>query len=38
MIKGLLKGVVYTTSFVLLGTIGLTVVANLTEKDRKGSE
>jgi len=35
MIKGFLKGVVYATTFVTLGTIGLTIVANLAEKDYK---
>jgi hypothetical protein len=33
MIKGLLKGIAYTTGFVVLGSIGVSIVAHIAERD-----
>lgn len=33
MIKGLLKGIAYTAGFVVLGGIGVSIVAHLAESD-----
>lgn len=33
MIKGLLKGIAYTAGFVVLGTVGVTIVAYLENAD-----
>jgi hypothetical protein len=33
MIKGLLKGIAYTAGFVVAGTIGASIVAQIAERD-----